>query len=84
MKRGHLVYSIMFSCFGVSTMTGSIIVKYFQDHIGYSGLFLISFFLTMVAAIITCKFGNIKFNYLQKLRPQQIKEFEMSRGLILL
>ena len=65
----------MFSTFGVSGVIGGILVKTLQDDIGYSGMFVISFFTTMIAAFLTYKFGDMKYNYVEGIGEEKMKEY---------
>ena len=52
-NRGQDVYAFMFSSFGVSAITGSILVLLLQYEIGYSGMLLICLILTLVSMALT-------------------------------
>jgi len=58
---------------------GSIIVKFLLDYIGYTGMFIFSFVLTLIAAFITYAYGDMKFNYGEKLTTKQVIEYERSQ-----
>ena len=51
-KRGPQVYSIMYSSFGVASMTGLLFVLTIKDQIGFPGMFIISFFTQSTAALM--------------------------------
>ena len=74
MKRGHLVYSFMFSAFGVSALLGGVCVKLLQDLIGYPGMFVLCFIQTLVAGGLTYKYGDMKFDYVLAM-GDRMKEF---------
>jgi len=68
--RGRLTYSFMFSCIGLSSLTGSFIVKYLQDIIGYKGMFSIAFVLTCVSLAILKFIKGKKFDYVKAMQNQ--------------
>ena len=51
--RGRQVYGYMFSSFGVSAITGSIIVMLLQYEIGYTGMLYLCLALTFVSFLLT-------------------------------
>jgi predicted MFS family arabinose efflux permease len=69
-KRGMLVYSFMMSSFAISSLAGAILVKLFQNSIGYSGMLLICFILTSISALLTIKYGDIRYNYVKGLEEE--------------
>ena len=52
-KRGSQIYSYMFSSFGVSAITGSILVALLQYEIGYTGMLYLCLALTLIAFLLT-------------------------------
>mmetsp|Transcript_28073 Transcript_28073/g.21006 ORF Transcript_28073/g.21006 Transcript_28073/m.21006 type:complete len:97 (+) Transcript_28073:241-531(+) len=63
LARGKLTYAFMYSCIGLSSFSGSLLVKYVQDYIGYEGMFIISLALTALATAIWWFIGDKKFDY---------------------
>lgn len=76
MHKGHLVYSYMFSAFGVSSLVGGVMVKTVQDYIGYSGMFIFSFILTCLSLTLTLVYGDKKFDSVEFLGEERMKEFD--------
>jgi hypothetical protein len=52
-ERGSTVYSFMFSSFGVSAITGSIMVALLQYKIGFTGMLYICMGLTLISFLLT-------------------------------
>lgn len=73
MHKGHLVYSFMFSAFGVSSLIGGVMVKTVQDFIGYEGMFIFSFILTCLSLMLTLWYGDKKFDYLEAVGEERMK-----------
>ena len=62
--RGPTVYSFMFSSFGVSAITGSIMVSLLQYTIGFTGMLYICMGLTLVSFLLTIVYRSDKpFKY---------------------
>ena len=64
-KRGPMVYSYVFSTFGVAAMLGTLLVKTLQTKIGFTGMLIICLAFTLVAAIITYFYIFKKISYLE-------------------
>jgi hypothetical protein len=75
LRRGHMVYSIMYSVFGVAALTGGLLVKVFQDTIGYEGMFTISFILTSISATLCYKFGDMKYDFVKGMGEENMKKY---------
>ena len=74
-KRGHFLYSFIFSSFGVSALTGGLLVRTLQDKIGYFGMFTICFVFTSLSAFLTYKFGDMKYNYVKGMGEERMKKY---------
>jgi len=63
-KRGHDVYAYMFSAFGVSAILGSVMVRFLQYKIGFTGMLAICMGLTLFAFLLTFVYrSKPKFQY---------------------
>jgi len=70
-----LVYSFMFSAFGVSSFLGAFLMAYFFDYIGFFGMFLICFAMTVVSFILTMVYGDLHFDYVSGM-GDRMQEYE--------
>lgn len=71
-ERGPQVYGIMYSVFAVACMLGVLLVLTIKDNIGYGGMFLISFCLSSIAALLTYLFNEkVVFNYIEAYDKQE-------------
>lgn len=68
LTRGHDVYSYMFSAFGMSALFGSVIVRLFEDIIGFRGLLGVSLVLTCSAFLLSLKLDTTHLFDYEKLR----------------
>ena len=64
-NRGPMVYSYIFSTFGVAAMLGMLFVKTLQNKIGFAGMFFICLAFTLFAATITYFYTFKKMSYLR-------------------
>ena len=72
MKRGPQVYTIMYSCFGVSAILGLLFVSYAKESIGFKGMFIVSVCFSSVAAIMTFILNEKrKFDYISAYKSQK-------------
>ena len=62
--RGPQIYGYMFSSFGVSAITGSVLVGLLQYEIGFTGMLYLCQGLTLVSFILTFVYrSDKKFRY---------------------
>ena len=64
-KRGPMVYSYIFSTFGVAAMLGALLVKTMQTNIGFTGMLIICLAFTLVSATITYFYIFKRISYLE-------------------
>ena len=65
LKRGPMVYSYVFSTFGVAAMLGTLFVKTCQTALGFTGMLLICLGFTVLAALITAFYRFERISYLE-------------------
>lgn len=71
-KRGPQVYTIMYSCFGVSAILGLLFNTYLKDRIGFTGMFIVSGCFSLTAAIMTWVLKeDKKFDYTSAYNAQK-------------
>ena len=70
--RGSTVYSFMFSSFGVSAITGSILVSLLQYKIGFTGMLYICMGLTLVSFLLTIIYRSDSMFKYSRLYKKQV------------
>jgi hypothetical protein len=69
--RGPQIYAYLFSSFGASAIFGSVIVRYLQYIIGFTGMLYICLSFTVLSGCLTFFYkSNTKFNYHKAYRKQ--------------
>ena len=63
LKRGPMVYSYIFSTFGVAAMLGTLFVKTCQTALGYHVMLIICLGFTMTAGLITIFYRFDRISY---------------------
>ena len=64
-KRGHEIYSYLFSNFGLMSVFSALMVSVCLKYVGYQGIFMICLLTTIISFILAMSLDTKKkFNYL--------------------
>lgn len=82
-ERGPQVYGYMFSVFGVSAFSSTIIFSYSIKAFGYGGMFIISSIFTATAATLAFFLDEKKkFNYQAAWEKYRLKQKKQNQALL--